>query len=471
MNSRLLTFTILFTALFTAVFAQNTTRIHFQIQGYTEGTAKLLGYYGDQTYLLDTAKIAADGKVSFTQKDSFPQGLYYLLLPDSKNIAVFVANGENDFTLRADRNNLPLSIKPEGSLENELYYEGVRYQAALEAKYNALVQQIRNLQPNTPQYEAVTKQQTELLAERDAKLATQAVQYPNSLYVHFKVGGQNPKFRMEYLPDGRLDSAKVMVNYRYDFWNGYDFSDQRLIRTPVFINKIKRYINELTPQIPDTIINVTEHMLSKAQVNENSFKDCLNWVLAQYKPSLSKLMDGEAVYSYLVLKYMTAERFTDIETKDLVATRQKAEEMRSSLLGMKGQNIWGTDKNNTKRSLYDLKNRFKIVYIYNPDCEHCQEMTPDLRKVYDKWKPMGLEIFSIASAAKNIEEWQNFAKKYGVNWVDVWDPQISSLYHQKYFIDITPELYVLDQNFRIIGKNLKPNQLNDFLQDELRKNQ
>jgi peroxiredoxin len=464
------TLTCLFAALMTAAFAQTTNRINFELKGYGSGTVKILGVYGDQNYLLDTARMT-NGNVSFISKDSIPQGLYYVLLPDGKNFQILVANGENNFTIRTRLDNLILGIEAEGSLENQLLADGNRYQAALETKFNALTQQLQTTQPNTPQYVEIQQQQNALLAERDAKLAELKAKHPNSLYVNFKTGGQNPKLRMTYLPDGRLDSAKVMVNYRYDYWDGYNFSDSRLIRTPVFVNKLKRYILELTPQRADSVVASAEHVLSLAKVNDGIFKDCLNWILANYKPGQSKLMDGEDVYSFLVLKYMTADRFPEIEAKDLALTQQRAVEMRASLLGMKGQDVWGTDKNGVKKSLYDIKTRFKVVFIYNPECEHCQEQAPDLRRIYDSWKARGLEVFSIAANAKSVDEWQKFAKKYNVNWIDVIDSRLESKYHLKYYIDITPEVYVLDQDFRIIAKNLKTNQIEGVLIEHLAKNQ
>lgn len=70
--------------------------------------------------------------------------------------------------------------------------------------------------------------------------------------------------------------------------------------------------------------------------------------------------------------------------------------------------------------------------------------------------------------------WTNgkkFAKKYNVNWIDVIDSRLESKYHLKYYIDITPEVYVLDQDFRIIAKNLKTNQIEGVLIEHLAKNQ
>jgi thiol-disulfide isomerase/thioredoxin len=457
---------------FSMLSAQKTTKINFKISGYTEGeTVKLLGSFFDQNFLADTAKLSADGSVSFLDKEGFKEGIYYILTPDKNNFQFFIAGSENNFTLKTTKDNLVLGMTVEGSTENQLLYDNARYQTALEAKYNALSQQVRNFQPNTPQYAELSKQMQDLLTERDAKLLAMQKEHPNALFTKFKMAGQNPKIRMSYRPNGTLDSMATMVNYRMDWWNGVDFSDARLLRTPVFFTKLKRYITEFTAQHPDSLITASDYLLDKTLINKEVFNTTASWIASQYKPGLSKLMDGEAVYSHIVLKYFTEGNVEGISKEDLASTRKRATEMLPSLMGKIGQDVWGVDKDNKRRNLYSINATFKVVFIYNPDCEHCQEEAPRLRNVYDQWKGRGLEVFSLVANAKGRDEWQNFAKKYAVNWIDVWDPQLESRFHEKYFVDITPELYVLDKNNKIIGKNLKPEQLPQFFQDELKKMQ
>lgn len=463
-------FLLIFILPFSFLSAQKTTKINFKITGYTEGvTVKLLGSLFDQNYLADTAKLAADGSVSFINADGFKEGMYYLLTPDKNNFQFFIAGGEDNFTLKTSKDNLVLGMVVEGSTENQLLFDNARYQTALEAKYNSLNQQIRSLQPNTPQYAALSKQMQALLEDRDAQLQTLKQQHPNALFTKFKLAGQNPKIRMVYRQNGTLDSLATMKNYRIDWWNDVDFTDGRLMRTPVFFTKLKRYIQEFTVQHQDSLIASSDYLLDKTLANNDLFNAAASWIAGEYKPGTTKLMDGEAVYSHIVLKYFTPEKVQGVSKEDLESTRKRAAEMQPSLLGKVGQDVWGVDKNNQKQTLYSLKSTFKVVFIYNPDCEHCQHETPILRGVYDKWKPHGVEVFSLVANAKNREEWLNFQKKYDINWTDVYDPQLESRFHEKYFVDITPELYVLDKNNIIIGKNLKPAQLQELFESEFAK--
>lgn len=453
---------------FPTIKAQKVHQINLQIKGYTEGSSvKLVGNYAEQTFLADTARFAAEGKIQFKNVEGFAEGLYYVLLPDDRNCAFFVVNGEDSLTIRSEKANLTLGLTAEGSLENQLFFDNNRYQSALEAKYNALNQQLRTAQP-TEQAALKTQLQT-LLDERDAKVETLRTQYPTALFPKFKQAGQNPKLRFSFRPNGTLDSTATMINFRKDWWNGCDFTEARLARTPVFFNKLKKYIDEYTPQSPDSIIAAADFLLAKTLPNKELHKPVIGWLLSKYKPMQTKLMDGEAVYSYLILKYMTPDMFPDIDEKDLKTTQDRAKDMRSSLVGMIGQNVWGKDRNGLKKTLYDLNAPVKVVYIFYTDCEHCQEQTPKLRKVYDEWKRRGVEIFSIAANVKERADWLNFETKYGINWTSVMDPYMESKFNEKYFVDNTPEIYVLDKNYRIIAKNLKPEQLPQLFEEVLAK--
>jgi peroxiredoxin len=454
---------------FSTLCAQKTTHFTVKIEGYTEGVAKLLGCYVDETYLADSAKIDTQGQFSFTRADSYVEGMYYILTPDRDNFSFFIANGENNFTLKTKRGALTQAMQTEGTLENQLYFDNLKYQITLEQKFNVNAQKLQALSPNSPQWNELQKEQQTMLENRDNLVADLVKQYPKAFFPKFKIAGQNPKLRVSYTSNGTMDSTKTMANYRYDWWNDVDFSDERLIRTPVFFNKMKKYVTELTYQIPDSIIAAADYFIDKTLNTKELFNVAANWTAYQYKPGLSKVMDGEAIYSHIILKYFTPDKTYWMKPEELKSVRESAQNMRSSLIGMVGQNVQAKDKNGVMRSIYDIKTPYKVVYIYTPDCEHCQEETPRLRKVYDTWKSRGLEIFSIVMNPKSREEWQGFAQKFGVNWIDVSDPSVISRYHEKYHIDITPELYLLDKDNRIIAKNLKPNQLPEVLEKELSK--
>jgi thiol-disulfide isomerase/thioredoxin len=452
------------------LFAQKTTQITFKIAGYTEGTAQLVGVYADANYLADSAKISADGTIKFSKEEGYQEGFFYLLLPGEANFQLLIANGEN-FSVTATKGNFVNTLQVEQSLENKLFFENQRFQANLEQRFNSVAADMKKYPQGSVEFEKLKLAQQNLLKEREEVLIKLKTDYPNALFTKFKLAGQNPKYRFAYRPDGIMDSSRTMVNYREDWWDSFDFSESRLVRTPVFHNKLKRYISELTVQRPDSIVKSAVTLIDKTLNNKELFKVAANWITYNHKPSVGKIMDCDAIYSQLVLKYFTsdnAEKLT-VPVEDILSMRKTATEMLPSFVGKIGQDVSARNKNDEFKSIYGLKSPITVVYIYNPDCEHCQEETPKLREVYDQWKSRGVEIYSIAANAKSREEWQGFVRKYGVNWTDVWDPQLTSGFNQKYYIDITPEMYVLDKNHKIIAKNLKAHQLPEVFQEELAK--
>ena len=156
-------------------------------------------------------------------------------------------------------------------------------------------------------------------------------------------------------------------------------------------------MGQLTAQNPDSIIASADALIDRTLGNKQAFKFAANWIALQYKPTQTKLMDGEAVYSHLILKYFNRETAFWSDSTEINNVRADAANMRSSLLGMKGKDVWGKDKEGVLRSMYQLKAPVTVLFIYNPDCEHCQEQTPKLRQLYDQYKQYNFEIIGFPS--------------------------------------------------------------------------
>jgi hypothetical protein len=48
-------------------------------------------------------------------------------------------------------------------------------------------------------------------------------------------------------------------------------------------------------------------------------------------------------------------------------------------------------------------------------------------------------------------------------WTNVFDPSNRSIYG-KYYVDVTPEIYVIGPDRKIIAKNIKVNQIEEVIQ-------
>jgi thiol-disulfide isomerase/thioredoxin len=369
---------------------------------------------------------------------------------------------DQKFTIKTDMSNLIMAAQVSGSEDNELFYRNLQFQEEQVPEFQRIAQEMAGLDANSPAYLQLQSEQEQLVADRKSHLDELFTSYPNSLFSKFKMAGQNPDLQDIRKPDGSLDEVAQLQAYRRDFWDGVDFSDERLLRTPVIANKLGRYMKELIPQHQDSIIKYADLLIDKVEGKyPGYFKFFTNWVPLQYQPTKSTLMDAEAVMVHMVQNYFTEEKAFWSNPAELQGLQQRAMEMQASLVGRKGPDVISTDPSGRSRSIYEMKQPYVIVLLYNPECEHCIEETPQMLSLYNRLKK-DLGIYAIAIDTDDTK-WRNFIQNFGTQeWVNVYDPTNRSIY-AKYFVDKTPEIYVLNPDRTIIGKNLKVFQVEEII--------
>ena len=439
-------------------------KLTFQVVGQGPGQASLIASYADQNYKIDTANIDNNGSFIFSRGEGYPAGSYYVMLP-SRTYFQILLDQDQEFSMKAELADPTNTMEVSGNLDNELLYENLRYEQSIQPKFNTLVQQLVGLSPTSSEFTALKLEEKKLVEERKDHLNKLFAKSPNSLFTLFKKAGQNPDLKEVYLSDGSLDFQTQVFFYRKEFWNDVDFTDERLIRTPVIFNKLKRYISELTVQQPDSIKISTKELMDKVPPGSEYFKFFTNWIALHFEPTKTTLMDSEAIYVFMVQNYITHEKAFWADSAQVFGLQQRAHEMAASLVGLKGPDVTANDPSGQSQSIYDIKDPYIVVYLYNPTCDHCIEETPKLVDFYKEWKPKGLEVYAIAIDTDD-QSWKNFIASNGMNWINVHDPSNRSIY-AKYFVDKTPEVYVLNKDRTIIGKNLKVEQIATVIEKDM----
>jgi peroxiredoxin len=447
--------------------SKDSTYIEAFIEGLPSGTARLVGTYGDQNYIADTTVIDAQGHFVLRRENALPAGFYYFLLPGQKSFSILVDRDDQRMTLRAKADDIAGTMQVSGSINTQLFYRNARYQNAQEPELKQIAQTLRESPPNSPEYQKAKARQDELLKQRKAHLDSIYRQYPDAFFTKFKIAGQNPDWPEFRKPNGELDTIRNVVYYREHFWDNVDFTDARLLHTPVIANKLKRYILELTPQHPDSIIPVADRLVERVLPYKEYFQFFVNWIALNYENGKTKVMDGEAVMVYLIDKYFTPELAFWDTPENIAKIRKKADEMRASLMGRKGPDVRALDVNGQYKSIYEMTAPIIVVFMYMPDCEHCREQAPQIQRIYEKWKDRGVDIYGIAMNTTD-EKWKEFVRKNRFTFTNVFDPTNRAIY-AKYYVDITPELYVLNKDRIIVAKNLQASQLETIFERELAK--
>ncbi len=448
--------------------AQSTDSLVIEVTmvGAQPGPAKLIGTLGDQNFIADSAIVDAGGHFVLRRKKTLPAGYYYFLLPGNKSFSMLF-DRDQQFTLYAQVNDVANTMQVNGSLNTDLLYQNFRFLAKQEPEMNQLAEVMRRSAAGTPEFQQAKARQDQLLAERKASLDETFKKYPDAFYTRFKIAGQNPDWPEFHKPNGDIDTMRQVIYYRAHFWDGVDFADNRLLRTPVIANKLRRYIKELTPQQPDSLIKVSDELIRRVLPHKPYFQFFSNWIAMQYENTKTTVMDGEAVYVHTIMNFFTPELAFWDTPDNIEKLRKHAWEMEASLLGRKGPDVIANNQYGYQKSIYEMTAPIVIVFMFSPDCEHCQEQAPKVQQFYEKWKTKGVDIFGIAVNTTD-GEWRQFLEKEHFTFTNVFDPTNRAIY-AKYFVDITPELYVLNKDRTIVAKNLNVDQLETIVERELRK--
>ena len=120
-------------------------------------------------------------------------------------------------------------------------------------------------------------------------------------------------------------------------------------------------------------------------------------------------------------------------------------------------------------SLYGIQAKVKILDFWASWCGPCRAETPNVRRIYEKYKGDGLEIISVSLDTKK-DAWVKAMEKDQMNWLHTsdlkgWKNEVAKLYG----VSSIPAIFVLDSENHIIGKNLRGQALEDAVKKALGK--
>ena len=435
--------------------------IYCELKNTTPGKSYLIGSFTGQNYRADSAMVDVNGKLRFKKDEPYRPGMYFIVLPDGSNLQLLV-DKDQTMEIRTDIADIVNTTEVKGNIDTELLYRNIKFETEFNYVATNLKSRLQQTSEGSPEYGPLKVEEEKLLGQRKAHLDEIYNQYPNSFFTSFKRAGQNPTPKKVLNKDGSKNDALIVYYYRTEFWEGVDFNDERLLYTPVISNKLKKYIEQLTPQHPDSINSAASFLVDQTLGHPEYLKYFANYITLKYEPTKTDLMDSEKVYVHMIQKYFTKDVAFWTDSINIHGLQLRAYEMSGSLTGNKGPDVEAMDPNGKLQSIYNIKSDYIIVYLFNPTCEHCMIESPKLVKFYNTWKNKGVEVFAIGIDT-NDKEWKDYIKKTGMNWINVFDPTNRSIY-AKYYVDITPEIYVLNKDRIIIGKNIKVDQISTIIE-------
>ncbi len=356
--------------------------IRLHLKPYTGGKVYLGYYYGKIRALADSAQLDGNSDGLFSGKDKLPGGVYFIVSPGRSILFELLIDSQQNFSVEADTNNLPSSVvfSGSGSTDNVVFQAYTRYTADKGGQITAALKDLSKAR-TTADSSRLKDKMKQLNDEIQKYREEIASRYPASLlatlFLLLKEPVVPPAAKQ---PGGRYDSVFAYHYFKSHYWDGVDFTDERLTRTPVFEPRLDKYFRDLVPPQADSIGKEADKMLLEARVSKPMFQFLMVYFVQKYVNP--QYMGQDAVFVHLFDKYINAgetEFFTEKYRKFL---NDRAYSLMANLIGQPAPNLEMVDSTGALRPLYGVDAKFTVICFWDPTCSHCKETVPKVAYIF-----------------------------------------------------------------------------------------
>ncbi len=413
----------------------------------------LANYYGNQLFYTDSAVANAQGLAVFDRKGGYKPGLY-AVLPGQGRFEVVL--NEPLVKMSTESSDLVGKLRVIESRENILHHVDRKAAAAL----------------------SEPERTKSLTALADANKGTFAASLIRMELEPEKVEIQRP--------DGTPDSAATADRWRAHYWDNTDLTDNRIVGTPVFQNRLEMLLAVGLPQQPEPISNYLDSLIIRTGQAEDVKRFIVSLATKKYAEHPTQGLGAVCV--------KMAQRYVCTEPGNKPAavwkpedswrkTCAKAARKASLLIGAKSRDIVLADTTGKKWiSMHDMPQSCVIVALWGPHCSHCKQAIPLLYEKYvSELKALDVGVYAVAETTDGelFTDWKKFVKENKLDWVNVGVPwpeygdwrtnperlkgspttKESLNYPETWEMTGTPKFYVLDKERRMVSQ---PASLNDL---------
>lgn len=469
--------------------------IKLNFKGCKDTMMYLVKYTFDQQYIADTCKKIKNGLVQFKGKKELDKGVYTLVSQEKSIYFDFFINENQKFTINTDFSDIVNSLKSVGNKENEKFFSYIKFITNKNLEFGKIRDAAKG-KSKEDSLKYVNDRLKELNTEVK-KFETDFMETVKSSYVYDVLNLKTEKEPAEIpkAKNGRPDSLFQYYYYKNHFFDGIDFKDDRIIRTPFFDDRIKRYFESVIVQHPDTVIQEIDKVLSKCSECNLVYNLLLGHFT--YKYEQSKIMGFDKVFVHLADKYIVggnAVKCGIYSSETAVKIKERTDILRNLLLESKVAELYmidtlygkqvmkmGFDTAKTSKSvtdlyyknvekltpmfttLYSVKSKYTILVFWASDCGHCQTEVPklkeNLKQVKDK---IDFKVFAVQTK-DDYEAWRKFIIDKKIDFINVFDPIHLNNLKERFDIYSTPVIYILDKDKKIKAKRLGADQVVDML--------
>ena len=308
-------------------------------------------------------------------------GIYFIVSPRKEILFEVLLGKQQSFSIQADTAGLPQSVHFVNSPENTLFQSYSKFATVNGKTASGYLSDLAAAKTKTDSTRITAKLHDlneKMLQYRDSIAAKNPGSMLAILFRALKEPVVPPAARQ---PGRKYDSLYAYNYFKGHYWDGISFTDERLLRTPIFEPRLDKYYKTLVVPAPDSIEKEVDAMLAKSAANKEMYKYLLTYFVQQYINP--QYMGQDAVFVHLFEKYInnnpSVDWFTEKYKKYMT---DRAYSLMANLIGAPAQNLELVDTLERPRPLYDVNAPYIVICFWDATCSHCKEVVPKLDSIY-----------------------------------------------------------------------------------------
>jgi thiol-disulfide isomerase/thioredoxin len=502
---------ILYPALFSfAGMGQAGYEIRVDFKNSSDTTVYLAKYYFGQSYIIDSCKHVKNGKAVFKGKTALDKGVYIIANQRKERYIDFLVNEQQKITLTGEFPDLVTTLRSSDSKENDELFSYARYFTARNIEHyksmNALAGKSKadSIRLGT---EIINKTSADL-----KKFDDEFMKQHKGTFVYDFLNLKNEKYAENppLASNGRPDSVYQYYYYKSHYFDGVNFKDERIIYTPFFKDRITKYFETTIVQDPDTVIQELDKILGWSEPGNLVYQTLIGHFTYKFETNktLTFGKDGktntfEKVFVHLADNYITNGKASGVYTEETVEKiRKRVDVVRNLLPDAKVADLFmidtisgrqvlnmGFDTAHTSggaswlyarnanriqplyKSLYSVQAKYTVLVFWSVDCGHCQKEIPLLNEKLKTLKgKVDYKVYAVHTKEDQFDKWKKFIIENKLDFINVFEPVKINNLTDRFDINRTPVIYLLDKDKKIKAKDLGPEQLIEIIKDLESKN-